>query len=121
MLIPRLRNISVPQEKFIQQIRESPFSLCVNGGGIDPNPKAFTALLAGVIPIIRSFPGDRLYTDNGLPVVIIKEWHEDAVTVQKLKEWREELGPKLVDPRSRAEIRRKLMADYWFDKFSQKQ
>ena len=33
------------------------FLLCAHGEGVEPNPQAWTALLHGVIPVIRHFPG----------------------------------------------------------------
>jgi hypothetical protein len=117
--LENLENFTIPQRRFMQLARKNPFLLCVNGGGIDPNPKVFTALFAGVIPIILDYPGASLYIDNDFPVVVISQWNESALTAEKLKFWRDELGPRLMNPQSRAEIRRRLMADYWFDMFSE--
>lgn len=42
---------NIPIGSFFTTIQEYPFLLCVHGGGLEPSPKAWTALLAGVIPV----------------------------------------------------------------------
>ena len=57
-----------PGLRYLEEIGQYPFVLCVRGGGRgqDPNPCAWSALLAGSIPIIQRFSGDLIYI--GLPV-----------------------------------------------------
>jgi hypothetical protein len=38
---------------YIQEIVSRPFLACVRGGGLDPSPKAWEAILLGVVPIIQ--------------------------------------------------------------------
>lgn len=33
--------------EFIKHLEEVPFILCVHGGGVDPSPKAWEAIIAG--------------------------------------------------------------------------
>ncbi len=102
----------VKQSKsFFETAQQYPFALCVNGGGIDPNPKAWEALMAGTIPIIMRFPGDTIYRD--LPVAYVDDWTEDAVTVPKLEKWLQELAP-FYEGEKRARVLAILHADYWW-------
>jgi hypothetical protein len=48
----------VPLQTFVKEIKKYPFLVCTHGGGIDPSPKAWTALISGVIPIMK--PGNSL-------------------------------------------------------------
>ena len=83
---------------------------CGKGGGIEPNPKVFTSILLGVIPIVKRFVNcDILY--EGLPVVFIDEWRGDLVNVQKLKKWRDELSGFFYKKREKVIYR--LTVDYW--------
>ena len=42
-----------------------------------------TNFLAGVIPIIKKFPGDDIY--RGLPVVIVNDWREDTLEREEME------------------------------------
>jgi hypothetical protein len=49
----------VSHKDFLQMMANVPFVACPHGGGIDPSPKAWEALLVGSIPIIqRGFVDD---------------------------------------------------------------
>jgi len=102
------------KQDFAQLIQKYAFMPCVRGGGIDPNPMAFTALLAGVIPIFQSFAGDTLY--NSLPVVIIDEWSPTTISAEKLLSWRKVLAPYFSDAQKRVKILHQLHADFWWQK-----
>ena len=43
----------VAEDEFLNLIQRHSFVLCAEGGGLDPSPKAWQALLHGAIPIIR--------------------------------------------------------------------
>ncbi|WP_420434322.1 hypothetical protein [Hyphobacterium sp.] len=66
------------------------FVLCVEGGGLDPSPKAWQALLQGAIPIIRKSPTAEAYRD--FPVVMIDDWTARNITRDKLEAWREQIS-----------------------------
>lgn len=51
------RNATRPGPEFWRLLRSASFLLCVHGGGLDPSPKAWEALLMGTIPIIQHFAG----------------------------------------------------------------
>jgi hypothetical protein len=106
--------MSIDKGDFFSKIKGYPFLICNHGGGIDPSPKSWTAILAGVIPIMEHFPGDSIYDD--LPVVFIDNWEPDQITPSKLTAWRENLLPYFTDPEKRAKVLDKLMTKYWWDK-----
>lgn len=64
------------------------FTLCVEGGGLDPSPKAFEALLAGSIPIIRRTTVSEAY--ENFPVLIVDQWSPDALNRALLDQFYEE-------------------------------
>ena len=105
---------SIGGRAFFRAIQAYPFLLCVHGGGVDPNPKAFTALLAGVVPIIRSFGGDAIY--RSLPVVIVQNWTEDTLTASALERWRDAVAPHFESLSKRSEDLRQLTAHHWWMK-----
>lgn len=57
---------------FRRELQRHPFTLCVEGGGIDPSPKFFEALLKKSIPIIRDSDVADAY--RHFPVLVIPEW-----------------------------------------------
>lgn len=76
----------VTEPDFMNLLFHHAFVLCVEGGGLDPSPKAWLSLLHGAIPIIRKSPTTTAY--EGLPVVIIEDWRSELVTKEKLENWR---------------------------------
>jgi hypothetical protein len=106
--------VDIARADFLAEISKYPFIACVRGGGIDPNPKLWSALLAGVIPIIETFPGDSMYAS--LPVMIIDSWRPEALTPEFLARERRRLAPHFEDKRLRAAVIRQLMADFWWEK-----
>ncbi len=68
--------------EFRRQLLAHPFTLCVEGGGIDPSPKAFEALLQGSIPIIRESPLADAY--RHFPVLVVPEWDSEALSPEML-------------------------------------
>lgn len=74
---------SIPEDylsiaEFRRELRAHPFTLCVEGGGIDPSPKAFEALIQGSIPIIRESPLADAY--RHFPVLVVSDWAAEALT-----------------------------------------
>ena len=100
-------------EEFFNDLKKYPFVLCAHGGGIDPNPLAWTTLIAGSIPIIQRFPGDDIY--DGLPVVKLTRLPADEINVALLQIWLQELEPQFYGD-ARVRVVEKLMADYWWEK-----
>ena len=105
---------SIPKSNFFNKIQEYSFLFCPHGGGLEPNPKVFSAIYCCTIPIIKRFVNcEILYRD--LPVVFIDDWEKDNITLEKLKLWREELKPYFYDKDKRKEVLKKLTADYWLE------
>ena len=101
----------VEEPVFNRLLSRHSFVLCVEGGGLDPSPKAWQALLHGAIPIIRKSPTAAAYED--LPVVIIDDWKGSAITLEKLEGWRNWLSGEF-----------QKTADWrtdWFDRLSFRQ
>jgi hypothetical protein len=104
---------AVPARSFVSAIRRYPFLVCAHGGGLDPSPKAWTALISGVIPIMRRHPAlEALY--HGLPVVFVEGWGDDAITPEKLRRWREELAPHFEELSLWARVVEKTTDGYWW-------
>ena len=109
----------IPTRNFFYDIQKYSFLLCPHGGGIDPNPKAFSAIFVGTIPIIKKFINcELLYHD--LPVVFIDEWTSESITEEKLQKWRSELKSYFYDTTKRSKVVEKLTTKYWFTKILNK-
>ncbi|BFM20157.1 hypothetical protein [Gilvimarinus japonicus] len=105
-------NQEVSETKFLNLIEEHAFVLCVQGGGIDPSPKAWTAIAHGSIPIIASSPLDDAYSQ--LPVAFVNGWDEHSLSEKKLREWIQRLAPYYDNPEMRLKVVEKLQLDYWW-------
>ena len=106
----------VPEDEFLRQVDQHSFVLCVEGGGLDPSPKAWQSILYGAIPIIRETVKRNAYID--LPVAFVQSWTADALTADRLRAWYSELGKRLDAPSKRAEILFRLSQDYWWSKIA---
>ena len=104
----------LPKETFFERIREFPFIKCVHGGGLDPSPKAFEALLSGTIPIIQHYAGDDAYRE--LPVVFVDDWEIETITAERLATWRDKLTPYFEQRELRADVLHRLTSAYWWGK-----
>ena len=104
----------VSPREFLTLVRQHPFAVCVQGGGLDPSPKAWACIANGTIPIIKSSSLDDAYRQ--LPVAIIEDWNADAMTPARLSEWLEVLGPFYEDSALRAQVLYRLSLDFWWSK-----
>ena len=74
----------------------------------------FSAIYCGTIPIIKRFVNcEILYAD--LPIVIIEDWNDELITIDKLRDWREKYAHFFTDEDKRREVLHKLTAKYWLD------
>ena len=86
----------VSHSEYLKQLRSLPFIACPHGGGLDPSPKAWEAILVGTIPIIeRSIVVDAY---EHLPVVIIDSWEHlfhlnESAMEYSLSQWITSLKP----------------------------
>lgn len=106
-------DMAVLPKDFRFNLLNSKFCICVHGGGVDPSPRAWEALLCGAIPILEHSPVDEAY--SRFPVVYVDAWTPDAITPAKLETWLEELRPFYEDPVKRKEVLRMLSLQYWWD------
>ena len=93
-------------------LRLHAFVVCASGGGLDPSPKAWQALLQGAIPLIASSALDDAYRQ--LPVVLLQDWRAELLSPENLRRWQEQLAPWFDDPDRRAEVLHRLSGDYWW-------
>lgn len=107
----------ISEAEFIRLFEDHAFVLCVQGGGIDPSPKAWTAIANGSIPIIASSPLDDAYSQ--LPVAFVDGWNEHSLSEEKLRDWIQRLAPYYEDPQLRLKSLKKLQLDYWWKKIQQ--
>ena len=105
---------SIPKLNFFKKIQQYSFLFCPHGGGIEPNPKVFSAIYCCTIPIIKRFVNCEILYE-GLPVVIIEDWNKNNITLEKLELWREELKPYFYDENKRNEVLKKLTSEYWLE------
>jgi hypothetical protein len=101
----------IPYDDFFPTLKTYPFVLCVGGGGLDPSPKAFTALLAGAIPIIERNSTTAAYAD--LPVAYIDSWGDHSLDPARLQAWLEELRPRFEDPIQRRSVLASMSMTRW--------
>jgi hypothetical protein len=101
----------IPYNAFFPTLKTYPFVLCVGGGGLDPSPKAFTALLAGAIPIIERNPTTAAYAD--LPVAYIDSWDARSLDPARLQDWLEALLPQFEDPVRRRRVLEAMSMASW--------
>ena len=91
----RPSQLEISHPEFLKHMVSVAFIACVHGGGSDPSPKAFEAILHGTIPIIQHAVLDDAY--EKLPVMFVNDWSElfgstEEVT-QLLQSWLTKLAP----------------------------
>lgn len=78
---------------FNEKLGTYQFVLCPHGGGLDPNPRCWEALIMGSIPIVkRNSMSESL---EHLPIVIVDEWSD--VTPENMAIWKTKHGSRLHD------------------------
>jgi hypothetical protein len=109
----------VSQTEYLAAVSRVSFVLCVEGGGIDPSPKAWKAIQYGAIPIIKFSSLSEAYSE--LPCMFVEDWVPSQLSVARLEARRKELMNKFTDPISRAEVMEKLTARFWWGKIESAQ
>lgn len=104
---------NIEKDMFFKEIQKYSFIFCPHGGGLEPNPKVFTAIYCCTIPIVKRFINCEILYEN-LPVIFIDDWKEENITLEKLALWREELKPYFSGI-EREKVLKKLTSDYWMD------
>jgi hypothetical protein len=120
--------IEVQRQQFNPLLSEYNFLLSVHGGGIEPNPNAWTALINGAIPVMRHFPSDSIFHD--LPVLWVGHtifhengtyiWQENMLNAERLELEKKRLERFFVVPQMREKVVKKLMLKYWWDLVEEK-
>jgi hypothetical protein len=103
----------VTETEFLAQTQRHAFILCVEGGGLDPAPKAWQALLQGTIPIVRRSPLEHAY--RHLPIAWVDDWTPDAISPERLQAWRQQLGWAFDTAPGRALTVQRLGLQYWWN------
>jgi hypothetical protein len=112
-----VRNNEVPELDFDSLLQKYSFVLCPSGGGYDPSPKAWRAIINGTIPIIKRMDATLCY--EGLPVLFIDEWTQDALSPEILKRARDSLLIEGVKFKEEEKVYEKLKLSFWWDKVLQ--
>lgn len=110
-----IENKLLPHKQYLTKLAEYPFTICVSGGGLDPCPKLFEAILVGVIPIIKKkTPQTNAFLD--LPVVFVDDWNKDTINEQNLRKWYAKYIKYFTDEDKRKNVLEKLGLNYWTNK-----
>ena len=86
---------SLPLPEYRHLLRKHLFTLCVEGGGIDPSPKAFEALRQGSIPVIKESPTADAY--RHFPTVVVQTWDESEISEEFLRAEHEKIRAEWPD------------------------
>lgn len=108
----------VPEDEFVELLQAHSFVLCVEGGGIDPSPKAWQAIMHGTVPIILDSALRSAY--QKLPVVLIPQWDAKCIDVARLEKWHREFSAIHDDIKSRQEVIHRLGIEYWWRKIERR-
>ena len=100
-------------DDFKTKLLESKFVLCVHGGGMDPSPKIWQALLCGCMPIIETSTLDEAY--GRFPVIYVDSWNENSITSEKIYEWNKIYENIYKDTEFRKYVIMMLTLDYWWN------
>lgn len=104
--------VKMEEREFMQTLQKSKFTVCAQGGGYDPCPKAWQAILCGCIPIIEHSPLDWAF--ERLPVVFVNSWQKETISIELLDKWEKDLSPYYIDLNKRKEVLNMLTLKYWF-------
>ena len=108
-----LETDEIPETKFIENIKNSKFCLCIHGGGYDPCPRFFQCILYGTIPIIQHSPLDEVFMK--FPVVFIDSLSENSLSESFLMEKLEELREFYENKLKRKKVLHMLTLHYWWN------
>ncbi len=102
----------LPLEAYLEAQRQHAFVLCVEGGGLDPSPKAWTSMMQGAIPIIRRTAASEAYA--GLPVAYVDDWSTPFLQLDWLEAQRARLAPFFDRPEGWKKLCHRLSLDFWW-------
>jgi hypothetical protein len=96
-------------DQFRDKLLTSKFTICVHGGGLDPSPRAWEALLCGSIPIMKHSTLDDAY--SRFPIFYIDDWKSECLNKEDLNKWWDS-NYKNID---REKVLKMLSMDYWWN------
>lgn len=105
---------SVSEDEFAELLQTHAFVLCVEGGGLDPSPKAWQSLLNGAVPIMRDTPTTAGY--EAWPCIRVPDWRADTLHSDKLEDWFNQFFANGFMRRNRSQVLERLGLDYWWAK-----
>lgn len=103
----------IPEAIFLDLVKKHSFILCVEGGGLDPCPKAWQSILYGAIPIVRFNALHSAYSQ--LPIAFVPDWKAEYITLKSLQNWHNQFSPLHDNNITRQIIINRLSMDYWWD------
>ena len=104
----------IPENQFLELVRQHAFVLCVEGGGLDPSPKAWQTILNGSIPIVRDTALKQAYEE--FPIAFVPSWDSSSISENILREWYEHFSNIYEDETFKSSVLVKLGLDYWWSK-----
>lgn len=110
----RFSDSEMPERNFFTELENHSFVLCVEGGGLDPSPKAWQSILHGAIPIIRETGTRQAYRE--LPVAFVPDWAPSSLDPDRLQDIRRRLAPFYDDIALRRQVITRLGLDFWWNK-----
>ncbi|MTW23150.1 sulfotransferase domain-containing protein [Allochromatium palmeri] len=110
--VATVHELELTPAAFQHEVQAHSFVLCVEGGGLDPSPKAWQAIANGSIPIVRASVLRDAYQQ--LPVAFIDDWDSDCLSLEQLRAWRDQLAPWYDLGGPRALVRERLSLHYWW-------
>lgn len=108
----------VSEPHFFELCRTHKFVICVEGGGFDPSPKAWHALLNGAIPIVKSSALNACYAR--LPVVFVDDWTKEVISEANLAKWESDFASFFNEPDKRCDVLKKLGMQFWWNEIVSK-
>lgn len=104
----------ISEPEYMELVKQHSFVICVNGGGIDPSPKAWSSILYGAIPIIQKSPLMKAY--DKFPVAFVDEWLPESINKHTLSSWRNDVIQRFyTNNKMNDSVRIKLGLDFWWD------
>lgn len=102
----------IDPDEYSNTLARYPFTMCVQGGGLDPSPQAWQAIMAGSIPIMEYSPLFDAYAR--LPVAWVPGWKKRTLSTAQLERWLGELREYYEDPQLRRQTLFLLTEKYWW-------
>jgi hypothetical protein len=99
----------LPTNQFRDKLLTSKFTICVHGGGLDPSPRAWEALLCGSIPIMKHSTLDEAY--SRFPIFYIDDWKSECLNKEDLDKWWDSNYKNI----NHEKVLEMLSMDYWWN------